>query len=208
MARPPRRMPPSAMDGYRRLARTRSASPPPDSQPTDPTPPTAALEWRRLRIPVARAAGALRFMAFVAVLAIIIGTSVSLASGDPQERQAAVSATKPAAATAQATPARDSTVAKVAERADAPAATPVTTSTKVEPNAAEPATTSAAASAPTSTRSLPNTGDDDIARLLLAGAATMLLGMLVQIAGQPLPARSQRGVESTSSRTRLASRVT
>ena len=56
------------------------------------------------------------------------------------------------------------------------------------------ATTSVPASAPITlpTTALPFTGADvDALRILLAGSLLAMLGMLVQIAGTPLPARAR-----------------
>ena len=44
---------------------------------------------------------------------------------------------------------------------------------------------------PTPAGALPRTGEGDVSRIVLAGSLFVLLGMLVQIAGQPLPARAR-----------------
>jgi hypothetical protein len=158
MARTPRQLPPSAIDGYRRLARTRGASNPDATDGHEATPPSASRP-RRLRWPSGhRIAGSLRLLAFVAVLATIVSTSVTLASADPaDESQPVVSGT-----TVESTP------------------------EPIAPVAAEPAPAEAAAPA----RSLPITGVLDVPRMLLLGSLLVLVGMLVQVAGQPLPARA------------------
>src|SRR5699024_9267154 len=78
MDRTPRIPPPSAMDGYRRLARTRSGEPIVRTVAAEDLPP-------RRRVGASRLAGALRLAGFLSVIAVIVGTSVTLASADPDE---------------------------------------------------------------------------------------------------------------------------
>jgi hypothetical protein len=189
MARPPRQLPPSAIDGYRRLARTRGASSGDGAPAAETTPPTASRP-RRLRRPSGqRIAGSLRLLAFVAVLATIVGTSVTLASADPADERASRASAEPAPIPAADEP------AAAESRADAPAdeSEPVISGTAVEttqePTAVSaPEPTPAAADAPA--RALPVTGVLDVPRMLLLGSLLVLVGMLVQVAGQPLPARA------------------
>ncbi|MCW2924086.1 MAG: hypothetical protein JWM98_1490 [Thermoleophilia bacterium] len=212
MARSPRQLPPSALDGYRRLARTRHAVAAAGVEAVAGTDvaarPSAARPSRTRRV-----AGAIRLAGFVAVLALIVGTSVSLAGTDdhPAQRPAAA---RHAASTATATAATSHATAAVAH-----AASPLArdTSPDVKPDAAttahadtdasaagstatdaasapEPAATiapAAAAAASPTTGSLPLTGETRLQWPLLGGALLALTGMLLQIAGQPLPARAR-----------------
>ena len=217
--RPPK--PPSAIDGYRRLERTRGGGAPTLEPPELPA-AAAAPSTRRAR--GARAVGALRLTAFIAVLATIVGTSVGLASADQQstihgaaDDGVAARATDtsmvlgpPARDEASSDPAasrssaeRISLLARDTADTGRPKAEtkPVAETTEravgADPEPATPAADSApstassgSAEAPTPTGALPITGDGDSMRIVLAGAAFLLLGMLSQIAGQPLPARA------------------
>jgi hypothetical protein len=219
MSVPPRTPAPSAIDGYRRIART-------PVDPVDADVPTP-VRVRRSR----RVAGATRIAGLLAVIAVIAGASIGLATADPKnthgERAAQVSAPKHRTEAAQprttdaieqASPtpvaaphvaARASTK-KIVHAPTArthvtrphatPRAAPVAAAA---PAAAAPATQSVAAPAHVPAAELPFTGAADtlLLRLLLGGATLTLLGMLVQIGGTPLPAQA---IE----RKRLASRAT
>jgi len=171
--------PPSALDGYARLARTRAAMR-----------GRADEEGAVSRRPRSqRIVGALRLVGFVAVLAMIVGTSVGLASADPSS-----SSSKPQRRAAAAAPVVDEAIA---ERDVEPVAREATAATEAddEPVAVEATTAVApesAAAAPTTDAALPFTGPNDIDLMLLGGAVLVFLGMLVQIAGQPLPAHAAR----------------
>lgn len=197
MAGPTRPTPPSAIDGFRRLERTRNVA----AAGHVPV-ATAVVPPRRRPLPTARVAGMARLAGFIAVLAIIIGTSVGLASADSRadaRRDAARSTT-----TAEPTPAAaasvereaPATVTKQSAPADAKASDAVPAAESSEPvetvavaAAAESGAAPAATSAPsTASGALPFTGEPSLDRYLLIGAALVLLGMLMQIAGQPLPA--------------------
>lgn len=175
--RPPK--PPSALDGYRRLERTRSVR----GVDAAAVVGAAVVTTRDRRVPRltrARIAGAMRLVAFVAVLALIVGTSVGLASAD--ERSAAVRAKAPVAkSTIEKTSTKKTSTSEVA-REDHSAHEAAT---------AEPAVSTGTATGAVPQATLPFTGaDDHLSRILLGGALLMLVGMLVQIAGQPLPARA------------------
>ena len=188
--------------------------------------PAATRRPRRGR----RVAGGLRLAGFGAVIALIVGTSVALAGGgsidSPAKRR---SATAAAPATFTADPAkvsarRDTAKAPVAgAMMNTKAATPHSAVAKTSPatkssviaKAAAADTTrvvsstaTQAAASPVIARraaagaELPFSGERELSIVLLAGSVLMLLGMLTQIAGQPLPA------SSASSRTRRASRTT
>ncbi|MBC7460279.1 MAG: hypothetical protein H7287_02855 [Thermoleophilia bacterium] len=177
MRRPPRPSTPSAIDGYQRLRRGTSLVPPhaPGAAPTampesvERRDTGAARSWRR------RIVGATRLAGLAAVLAVIVGASVGLASSDTthprsnRERAAMSSAAPAAAATPNIAGARAAAVEVVAQ--------PIPSATAV-----------ADIAAPAANRALPFTGDRTAPTLLLGGAALVLLGMLLQIAGQPLPA--------------------
>jgi hypothetical protein len=187
MAGPSRPTPPSALDGYRRLARTRGAA--------STTPVAVDPERRRAR--AGRIAGALRLVVFVGVLAIIVGTSVGLASADTRgkDRTADKVVSNEAPTPALQGPILDvaSTNPVARDTADV-VKHPAKATPKVD---AAPKVTAAQAVAPTTAAavrprgSLPYTGAPEIDRLLLGGAMLVLLGMLVQIAGQPLPATAR-----------------
>lgn len=180
MTRPPRPIPPSAIDGYRRLDRTSTI------QAARPVAPRRRL-GRRL-------ASSLRLVAFVGVLVIIVGTSVSLAGSRTTTRTPA----KREPAVVTVTQVKPVATPTARERAAEKIPTPKTKSTPIvaatEPAAADAATDAAAApreiAAPTG--ALPLTGVVDVSHMLLAGSVLVLLGMLVQIAGTPLPARAAR----------------
>ncbi|MCW2927205.1 MAG: hypothetical protein JWM86_1173, partial [Thermoleophilia bacterium] len=100
MTGPSRPTPPSALDGYRRLARTRGAA---TAEPVGLLGDgAAARRARRPRIG-ARAVGTARLVAFTAVLVLIVATSVGLASADTEREAAptrrAASTDAPAAST-------------------------------------------------------------------------------------------------------------
>lgn len=191
MAGPTRPTPPSAIDGFRRLERTRTvattsaaiaASATFDERPAMPR----ASRRRRAR----RFAGAARLLVLVAVLATIIGSSYSLASsGGGVER--APAEREPATDTV---PARSSEPTTSSPTGDAAASDMVATATEptVEPVATEVVAAAAPATVTAPTGQLPLTDFFDMQRLLLAGSLLVLLGMLVQVAGQPLPARTTR----------------
>ena len=199
MTQPPRIKPPSAIDGYRRLARTRSAATP--ARGSEPgaavAPQPTGTRTRR-----ARFAGGLRLLGFVGVLAIIIGTSVSLASADTRDADAtsgtdsAARSTAPVQAPGRAALER---AADAKEQAAADAVVPAVSTTAVTPPS--DVATSSSAATPAGTASLPVTGETGVELVLLGGSMLVLFGMLAQIAGQPLPA-------SASSRQRRASRTT
>lgn len=186
--RPPK--PPSALDGYRRLERTRStvggasavvgAGTVAPALDADAMPRATSLR-RASRV---RAAGALRLLSFVAVLALIVGTSVSLASAD--ERTAAPrkeSSTPEAVVERTAEPAKVESTPVVAREAAKPVAeAPVKAAAEPAPVVTTQVTAPQAA--------LPLTGDVQVRWLMLGGALLVLVGMLVQVAGQPLPARA------------------
>lgn len=196
MAGPNRPTPPSAIDGYRRLERTRRIAAP-ERVPVA----TAVVPPRRKRARSARVAGIVRLATFVTVLAVIIATSVGLASADTRaaaKRSAVRTKQSHATHVASSTPANaptslvkssaksaDDATEGIADKADA-----VEEPTPVAAAAANPAPRAAAGS--TKTAELPFTGEPSLDRILLAGASLVLLGMLVQIAGQPLPARRVR----------------
>lgn len=185
MARPPHPKPPSAIAGYQRLARTRSVVSEAQVQLEVGTVDAAPRPRRR----APRLAGALRLAGFVSVLAIIVGTSVGLASAD----------TRGAEQTAQP---RTTTVTKVAQDAEptekvpaaSEAARPVDDTTPAARAGADGAAGAVVpvAAAGTAAGELPLTGERAIEHVLLGGALLVLLGMLVQVAGQPLPARATR----------------
>ena len=152
----------------------------------------------------------MRLIAFVGVLALIVGTSVSLASAD--ERSAAPpvakksvakeptveravaketpvdTATAPTATVGKAAPSKSEAVAD-----DSPASSEAdTTAVADTPDAVavDPAATAGSASGEIPQARLPLTGDVQVRWLLLGGAGLVLVGMLVQVAGQPLPARA------------------
>lgn len=183
------------MDGYRRLERTRSAA--------GAALGAASVEQgevrvrRTSRMTRGRITGALRLVGFVGVLALIVGTSVSLASADERSEPAARAAD---ATVVESTPVVDSTPVEdttpventtpVKERAaDAPAADAI---------AVDETTSAGTASGVLPQAPLPLTGDLQVRWLLLGGSTLVLLGMLVQVAGQPLPARPQSRSRSRS----------
>ncbi len=189
------------MDGYRRLERTRNVAAPAQAiAATAIVEERPAIAPRRRRRMGRRLAGAARLIAFAAVLAVIIGTSVSLASSDRSNR--APARTEPVAAKTVA-PAKTAAPVKTpstsmardtAVEVDSPAKVAAEDETAAEPTtAAAPTTTSTNSATSTATASsLPRTGPAFDARLVvLAGAALFLFGMALQIAGQPLPARNR-----------------
>ncbi len=186
------------MDGYRRLERTRSVS---AAGAVVGAGTVQARVRRAPRLTTSRVAGAMRLIAFVGVLALIIGTSVSLASADEQstakpvvERSSVDTPVveKPVvekAVVERATPAKP-----VVEKA-APAKSEAAPADAAEPEAADavtvdPAAATGTASGAVPSAGLPLTGDLQIRWFLLGGATLVLMGMLVQVAGQPLPARA------------------
>ncbi len=221
---PPKR--PSAIDGYRRLERTRSvvgaslgAATMGAVEPVDREQRIEPRASRRSsRLTRARVAGAVRLVGFVGVLALIVGTSVSIASAD-QRRGDATPAPAGTERTAskqvdpepvEAKPVDAEPVERLASRAaDTPAVKepPATSRAADKPVAApaevadvtpEPAAaiaddagtgtaTGAIPSAP-----LPFTGELQVRWIVLGGSLLVLVGMLVQVAGQPLPARASR----------------
>lgn len=204
MARPPRIPTPSAIDGYRRLARTAAARTP--QAPIDPgAVDVVARDTSGRRR--ARAAGALRLVTFVTVLAIIVGTSVSLASADTRPRAERAQRTAdragraeptevgtPLVVTAQAEQDGASTGADEAAAMEAADTTadPSVSGRAPGPTAVAGISDAPATSTPARTAELPFTGEPTVDRVLLAGALLVLTGMLVQIAGQPMPARATR----------------
>lgn len=197
------------MDGYRRLERTRTVA-----TPSHAIAATAVLDERvgsreSRRRSARRLAGAVRLLAFVVVLAMIVGTSVSIArstSGDPApatrepaSEKAAIVAEDDATTTVDSTRSPLSASADVSAK-DAPAAKAGDSSSDAASSddvvvadtaSAAPAATAAPSSTTTTERALPLTGTIDSKLILLAGCALVLLGMLVQVAGQPLPARAR-----------------
>ena len=193
--RPPARPPvPSALDGYQRLRRGPVASARAASE-VGPLTMEAATPTRR-RV-LRRMVGAARLAGLVAVLAVIVGASVGLASSGPSEPRdvRATAATGPLTVPAPVGPTRAlhaAAAAKathVSKATHAPKATPVATAAKAPAVAVETPSQSVVASprAAAPRAQLPYTGDRLSLAVLLAGAGLVLLGMLVQIAGQPLP---------------------
>jgi hypothetical protein len=127
-----------------------------------------------------RLAGSLRLLAFVAVLATIVGTSVSLAGSNSSTTSERAPRAEPAVPVTSGTAVSEPVQTRDVETIP----TPKTESSTVVPASADAVTTPSSA--------LPVTGADDTSRWLLAGAMLVLMGMLVQIAGQPLPARVAR----------------
>jgi len=207
-SRPPK--PPSALDGYRRLERTRLGAAPsvePTELPTALDVDAAPRRARRVRV-----AGALRLVGFLAVLATIVGTSVGLAQADQEPKAATAARTATSDAvdgvvlgpdvpvardTADVGPPKAETapVADVTETSDStPRASSDDTADESTGSGASPAPSASAAetsAVPTPAGALPRTGEGDVTRIVLAGSLFVLLGMLVQIAGQPLPARAR-----------------
>lgn len=196
------------MDGYRRLERTRSVA---GTAAVVGAGTVKARVRRSTRLTGARVAGALRLVGFVGVLALIVGTSVSLASADERSAPAQRATAKPMQAvpaeesTSEAAPAPMTVAAVTAREAAAPKddvsptveAAEEVPAEQVADAAAEPdavavdaTATAGTASGATPQAALPLTGDVQVRWLLLGGAVLVLVGMLVQVAGQPLPARS------------------
>jgi hypothetical protein len=206
---PTRPTPPSAIDGYRRLERTRKVAA--GHVPVA----TAVVPPKRRAVNSARVAGMLRLAGFIAVLAVIVGTSVGLASADNRAGARRVAAEKSTTETSVAASASTteavsdkpsvSALAKdhpapgddaaehshAAASDDAPEAAEAPAVEESVAVAAADTTPAPAATAGTATTSLPFTGEPSLDRILLFGAGLVLLGMLVQIAGQPLPARAR-----------------
>lgn len=219
----PRTPPPSAMDGFRRLEKARSGE----------RAATATTLHERVnsadRGSTSRVAGALRLIGFLAVIMVIVATSVGLAIADSSDESStrAATATKPSpaqtvtkkAVASKPAPAKAAApkvaTAKLVPATKIPTTSPVKTnvtpsssvtpspsvaartSTKTVSDAAttaplrqvnDVAVTSTTAAAQPSAEQLPMTGDASVQHVLLAGAVLVLIGMLVQIAGQPLPA--------------------
>jgi LPXTG-motif cell wall-anchored protein len=174
------------MDGYRRLERTRSVvgaslgSATIGSVQPQPAPRAARRPSR------ARVAGTLRLAGFVGVIALIIGTSVSLASADERTEPASSSAPAKVERASAPEPKQDE---PVVERA---APEPIVEPAPAAADVVEPTSTnlgSANGSLPAA--SLPLTGDEQVSWFVLGGSLLVLVGMLVQVAGQPLPARTR-----------------
>lgn len=172
------------MDGYRRLERTRSVA---GTAAVVGAGTVKARVRRSPRLTGARVAGALRLVGFVGVLALIVGTSVSLASADERSEPVQRATTEPAREAAA--PKDDASPTVVA--AEEVAAEEVA-GAAAEPDAVavDATATAGTASGATPQAALPLTGDVQVRWLLLGGAVLVLVGMLVQVAGQPLPARS------------------
>lgn len=196
MAGPTRPTPPSAFDGYRRLERTRRVAAQAPVQAA-----TAVVPPRRAPVRGSRIAGFVRLACFVSVLAIIVATSVGLASADTRaqaQRETAVQADaspEPAGAS-RVEPESEASAVDVAGRAsdDAPGIAGAANATTPKDDVQVPvagATTAPSAARPAR---LPFTGEPSLDRFLVAGAALVLLGMLLQIAGQPLPDRARARV--------------
>jgi len=111
--------------------------------------------------------------AFLAAIGVIIATSVGLASADSRSSKERSAAAGAAAA------------AKVVEAAKQPAPARAASSTSI----ATVAPAAAMQQQARTRRQLPFTGEPMLDRVLIAGAGLLLVGMLVQVAGQPLPAR-------------------
>ncbi len=191
------------MDGYRRLERTRSAA----GAALGAATVDAGIR-RSPRLTRARVAGALRLVGFVGVLALIVGTSVSLASaderGEPTTRAAEakvveptpvdttpVADTVPVADTARESRASTSDEPAMAEATDDVVETAADAAPAADAVAVDASATAGTASGVVPQAALPLTGDLQIRWLLLGGATLVLFGMLVQVAGQPLPARAR-----------------
>lgn len=196
MARTPRRPQPSALDGFRRLERTRSVVL--DQQAVRAAVATLepTRERPRRRRGTQRLAGAARLVAFAAALVIIVGTSVSLAnSGRTSSTTERVPSAKPAqpVVVAAVDPVEDAPTER------APAAEPVARADAAPAPDPEPDPDPIVAAGPTlaatdtsPSRTLPFSGPEDTVQLaLLGGSLLVVLGMLVQVAGQPLPARAR-----------------
>lgn len=204
---PPRPPAPSALDGFRRLERTRAAArDAARGASVEQVQPMEHVGVRRTR----RVAGAMRIVGMLAVIAIIAGTSIGLATSDPRSQGSERTASSTASTSADTStgdvlgppaPTRVATKAAAAKEAAPKEATPPAAA----PRAAAPTRVAAKATAPKVAEAtmvpdpapvrqpaaaLPFTGADvDVLRVLLAGGVFALLGMLVQIAGTPLPAR-------------------
>ncbi|MCW2962106.1 MAG: hypothetical protein JWM90_2493 [Thermoleophilia bacterium] len=188
MSRIPRRHRPSALDGYSRLARTGTvvAS---SSEPSTPDLRDSVAQRRRRRGGW-RFAGGLRFLGLAAVLVLIVGASVGLASADPRGARTSTAAAtheKTTPVVRDAVDAIDSIETRAAaEKPKDPTATERVASTTVASAVPEADAIVAPANA-----QLPVTGDRTIEMFVLAGATLVLMGMALQIAGQPLPARAR-----------------
>lgn len=143
----------------------------------------------------------MRLVAFVGVIALIVGTSVSLASADDRSAATPPAKTTPVAkvtTVAKSAPdAKVMTVAKAApdaKESTAPADADETADVveAADVVAVDPAATAGSASGELPQASLPLTGDVHVRWLMIGGAMLVLVGMLVQVAGQPLPARARR----------------
>lgn len=196
------------MDGYRRLERTRSVVGAAGAASVGVVKPDVTR--RRPRVTRARVAGAMRLVGFIGVLALIVGTSVSIASADDRPAEAApvksAAAADPVRQPVAEEPAVSEAVAEttgvekipvVAREADksgvAPADADVAEAGEPAPSdalAVDASSSVGTASGEVPQRALPFTGEAEVRRLVLGGAIFVLLGMLVQVAGQPLPARS------------------
>lgn len=211
------------MDGYRRLARTRSlaagtaaaagstavaglaAADADDALGAAGLGDATPTSSRRRR---QRALGAARIALLACTLATVVGTSVGLArSSSPADagakhRDEVVTVESAANRSHSAVTAATRATAKGSDTEKAPATPNAPATAKAAAVAAKPAARAAASSTSATTvpatvparprpsaTALPFTGDPLAYRVLLAGAALILTGMLVQIAGEPLPAR-------------------
>lgn len=194
--RPPSRpATPSAINGYQRLRRGSSSTAPSSGElvaQAETLAPTAPPPIRRR---MRRFVGVARFAGLVTVLAIIVGASVGLASSDsPHPRTTSTRTASTGSVPAHVfgpvessahTP-RASTKPSAHTHTRARTTKAVAHATRVADAATATATTTA--SAHPEAAQLPFTGDRTAPIMLLSGAALVLLGMLLQIAGQPLPA--------------------
>jgi hypothetical protein len=192
MRRPPRPPAPSAIAGYQRLRRGSPASN--DLLPDDaigvPGSSVAHAHPRRSRIH--RVAGGARLAGLITVLAIIVGASVGLASSDqthPRHIERAATATAVSSKALIGPKLRASSATKASTtKAVAIPKRPVAIAPKLVPPPTVVAAVTTATVKPTT--ALPFTGDRTPAVVLLGGGILVLIGMLLQIAGQPLPVRS------------------
>lgn len=152
----------------------------------------ALLGTRPARGRGTRILGAVRLLAFAAALAMIVGTSVALASAEDRGTQRVAAAKDTALLTKDAPDAADDTA-----DVDTTDAVDTSADSAAETTAADVAT-EPVVTASASDSDLPVTGPRDIPWAILAGASLLLLGMLVQIAVEPLPARSGAAARSAA----------
>lgn len=228
MTGPSRPTPPSAIDGYRRLARTRGAVAAEASTELLTDAASPRVSRRRRPRAGARLVGSLRLVGFVGVIVLIVATSVGLASAGTSRDSAPradAATTSPDTSSNDSSGTTSSSASSSAPTAidDGPSSstTPAPSSSgssssgsegsvAVESDAVAEVDGSAAASdehaghhataveavaagpaRTTASRELPFSGPPvEVQRVLLGGALLVLVGMLVQAAGAPLPARA------------------